>query len=94
MGRNYPAGPRLVDSSRLEEGIRVSDQRRGHGDMGKKMRKGEVCQPTTSQGRILPTRMHGSESKIGPGVFGPHSLSREASKDDRHRGEYHIWRLH
>ena len=80
MGRNHPAGASFVDCSRLEEGIQVSYHRRGHGNMGKKVRKGKVHQPTASEGQILSTGMHGSESKMGPRVFGPHSLSREPAR--------------
>ena len=94
MGQNHPAGLRLVDNSRLEEGIRVSNQRRGQGNTDEKICRREVRQPTASQGWILPTGMHGSESKTSPGVFGPHPLPKEAGKGDRHRGEYYIQRLH
>ena len=83
-----------MDSSCLEESLWVSDQRRGHGNAGGKIRREEVRQPTSPQGWILPTGMHGFESKVGPGVFGPHSLSREAGKGDCHRGEHYIWSLH
>ena len=72
----------------LEEGLRFFDPRRGHGDMGGEICRREICQPTTSQGRILPTGMHGSESKAGPGVSGPYSVPREAGKSNRHCGEY------
>ena len=34
-----------MDSSRLAKGIRVSNQRRGHGDAGGKICRREVCQP-------------------------------------------------
>ena len=94
MGRNHPAGLGFVDCSRLEEVIRVSYQRSGHGEAGGKVHRREVRQPTSPKGQILPTGMHGSENKTGPGVFGPHSLSRVASKGDSHCWEHHIWRLH
>ena len=83
-----------MDNSRLEESLRFSDLKRGHGDTGKEICRREVRQPTAFQGRILPNGMHGFESKAGPGVFGPHSVPREADKSNRHRGEYHLWSLH
>ena len=62
--------------------------------MGGKVCKREVRQSTSPEGWILLTGVHGSESKIGPRVFGPHSLSREASKGDGHCWEHRFWRLH
>ena len=91
MGRNHPAGPRLVDGSRLEKGLRFSNPRRGHGDLGGEICRRKIHQPTASQGRILPTGMHRSESKAGPGIFGAYSIPREAGKSHRHHGEYNLW---
>ena len=94
MGWNHPERPRPMDSNCLEKGVWVSHQRRRHGDVSGKVRRKEVRQPASPQGRIRITGMHGSESKAGAGVLGSYSLSKEANKGDGHHWEHYLWRLH
>ena len=94
MGENHPERPRPMDGNQLEEGVWLSHQRRRHGDLSGKVRRKEVRQPASPQGRICITGMHGSESKAGAEVPGSYSLSRKANKGDGHRWEHYLWRLH
>ena len=93
VGRNHPEGPISMDGGHLEEGVWVSHPKRRHGDASGAVRRRKVCQPTSLQGRISITGMHGSESKAGARISSAHSLSGKANKGNYDGQQVDLWRL-